>query len=248
MLGDLVGRGAQAEVYEWGPGRVLKLFFPEYADRVDIEAEASLAVHHAGVPCPAVYGVTEHDGRRGVIFERADGPTLKDELWQGGRTPAEVGRIIAGLQLGVHACQADLRPIPSHFLGFELGHGQIIFHGDFHPGNVILSARGPLVIDWAAGFLAPRAADVAATYVSMRHHGLAESRGGVDERFREALIGLSSSYLETYCAATPEPLHDFEYYLGVFAANTYHLYPQHPERPQLEAIAARARRVAASRD
>src|SRR5262249_24371676 len=41
-------------------------------------------------------------------------------------------------------------------------------HGDYHPDNVLLSARGPLVIDWENAALGDPLADVARTLLLFR--------------------------------------------------------------------------------
>ncbi|HEU5318698.1 MAG TPA: aminoglycoside phosphotransferase family protein [Chloroflexota bacterium] len=51
-------------------------------------------------------------------------------------------------------------------------------HGDFHPGNVILTARGPVVVDWNDATLGPPEADVARTGVLMLHGELPAAIGG----------------------------------------------------------------------
>jgi aminoglycoside phosphotransferase (APT) family kinase protein len=49
-----------------------------------------------------------------------------------------------------------------------LAGGTAICHGDFHPGNVIMSAAGPRVIDWVDASCGPPAADVARTLFLLR--------------------------------------------------------------------------------
>jgi hypothetical protein len=41
-------------------------------------------------------------------------------------------------------------------------------HLDLHPGNVILTTRGPVVIDWSNAGVGPRGADVATTWILLR--------------------------------------------------------------------------------
>ena len=38
-------------------------------------------------------------------------------------------------------------------------------HGDLHPGNVLMSAGGPVLIDWTNHRIGPRALDVALTWL-----------------------------------------------------------------------------------
>lgn len=45
----------------------------------------------------------------------------------------------------------------------SLADGSMVCHGDMHPGNVILAARGPVVIDWETARAGPPEADIART-------------------------------------------------------------------------------------
>jgi aminoglycoside phosphotransferase (APT) family kinase protein len=45
------------------------------------------------------------------------------------------------------------------------GTPEVFVHGDLHPMNVILTNRGPVVIDWEGAKLGPRDADVAITWL-----------------------------------------------------------------------------------
>ena len=75
-LGELIGRGASSEVYAWTATTVVKLFVPRFAALAAVEFERTDAVHAAGVPCPAVHGMVEVDGRTGIVFDRLAGPSL----------------------------------------------------------------------------------------------------------------------------------------------------------------------------
>src|SRR5947207_9957905 len=51
------------------------------------------------------------------------------------------------------------------WLDAPLGEGQSLLHLDLHPDNVMLTTRGPFVIDWPNAARGPGAADVAHTWV-----------------------------------------------------------------------------------
>ncbi len=50
----------------------------------------------------------------------------------------------------------------------ELPAGEIICHGDFHPGNVLLSDRGPILIDWTGATRGDPTADFARTRLMLQ--------------------------------------------------------------------------------
>lgn len=151
--GRLIGSGRSAEVYDIGNGRVLR----RHRDAFDSQPEADIMVHlaKAGFPVPAVYDASGPD----LVMERLDGRDMLADL---GRRPwlaRRHGRLLADLHNRLHAIDAPpgLRP------AFEPGNK--VLHLDLHPGNVMLTARGPVVIDWTSAGAGAAVADVAMAYV-----------------------------------------------------------------------------------
>jgi aminoglycoside phosphotransferase (APT) family kinase protein len=75
--------------------------------------------------------------------------SLKDEI----RQWVEGADADAGLK---EAVLRRLEPLPD---------GDNLCHGDFHPDNVIMSARGPMLIDWSCARRGDPLADVARTWL-----------------------------------------------------------------------------------
>jgi aminoglycoside phosphotransferase (APT) family kinase protein len=156
--GPLLGSGRSADVFALDDERVLRRFrFP-----VDLTAEAATMRHaHAlGFPVPFVHDV---DGPS-MVLERLDGPTL---LVDGLNHPARLfryARLLADLHARLHELPAP-ESLPEH--GVNAGVRRLL-HLDLHPGNVVLSRRGPVVIDWTNARAGDPAADVARTIVAIR--------------------------------------------------------------------------------
>jgi aminoglycoside phosphotransferase (APT) family kinase protein len=214
-----LGSGGSAEVFAWGDDgrRVLKLFHPQYAFAVDREAECTRAVHDAGVASPAVYEVVDVNGTRGIVLERVDGPTLLEQLLRGDRRAFEVGAVLAEVHLAMHETQVPELPDLAAMVkeqGLEFPAGSIVFHGDFHPGNVIAGAGGPCTIDWVNAHLAPRAADVARTVMAVRYQALAAEQPAVAlDRERAARARTLDAYLSKYFAAQPSAVPEMRSWL-----------------------------------
>ena len=197
-LGELIGRGRQAEVYAWGECQVLKLFFPSEPRRaLEVEAAAGRVANEAGVPTPAVGEIIELDDRLGIIFERINGPSLSAELTRHPWRLRRAARQMAELQASIHACKAaELRSLKDEtrlwiegadtdasvkeFLLRQLARrpeGDSLCHGDFLDGNVIMPPRGPMIIDWPCGRRGDPLADVARTWLLMRMGGIEPLEG-----------------------------------------------------------------------
>ncbi len=183
--GMLIGRGRVAEVYAWGDSQALKLFYsnrsPAWAEN---EAHISRIAYAAGFNTPAVGTTIEVEGRQGILFERVDGIAMLTEMSSKPWTLFRNARILAEQHALMHEkVVTDLPSQQQHLeqsilsataLSLEqkevainavqqLPSGNRLCHGDFHPDNIILSADGPVTIDWTTASQGNPLADVART-------------------------------------------------------------------------------------
>jgi aminoglycoside phosphotransferase (APT) family kinase protein len=182
----LVGRGFKSDVYAWGDGHVLKLFHAGTGrDNADREYLATRAVHAAGLPAPTAHEVVEVGGRWGVVFDRVDGPSLFEYVQARPWALPWAVRLLAALHAAIHRCAgpAELPTLRERLAGkidaadhpsaaerdaarrrlATLPDGTALCHGDFHPANVLMTARGPVVIDWEGATRGHPLGDVAVT-------------------------------------------------------------------------------------
>ncbi|WP_344658645.1 phosphotransferase [Catenulispora subtropica] len=132
QTGELIGSGRDADVYALDDSWVLR----RTRDRRPQAREAAVMAHlHAhGYPVPEVRpdGGTPED----LVMRRAAGPTLLEAALAGELDADRVGAMLAELLVRLHTV-----PVRD-------GAGTAILHLDLHPLNVILTAEGPVVIDW----------------------------------------------------------------------------------------------------
>jgi len=251
MKGELLGRGGSGEVFAFGPGRVLKLFWPKYAYAVEMEARKARAVWRAGVRAPAVYELVELDGRPGIVYERIDGPLLFTRLGSGDAAVREVGRQLAELHVEMHRHELpELEDLVEEITrGIEslpeaerssararlacVPRGKALYHGDFHPGNVILGAE-IVVIDWVNAFSSHPAFDVARSAVGMRFQGV---RDDTPPRSRVIRDAVTEEYLDRYLAITSVTRAEIASCARHCAAALLRRQPGGPARDELVRIA-----------
>jgi Ser/Thr protein kinase RdoA (MazF antagonist) len=195
FLGEKIGEGAFADVHAWAPGQVLKLFKAGVPRRVcRHEARMTRAVFAAGAPAPEVFGEVNLEGRFGIVLTRLDGPTLLQLLRSGALTFEQTGTILATVCTSVHKTppppdvpslrdwmDGSLRLLggllPKHVatdilcLIERLPPEDGLCHCDLHPGNVIMTADGPRIIDWDGAVQAPAALDLACCHISLSELG-----------------------------------------------------------------------------
>lgn len=106
-----------------------------YRDGGDVAAEAAVMAYVAGLgfPAPTVYEARGAD----LVLDRLDGPTMLAAL-ECGLDVAEAAKILADLHRRLHALPPRRSADPA----------ERVLHLDLHPGNVLMTARGPVVVDW----------------------------------------------------------------------------------------------------
>ena len=215
-LGEKIGQGAFSEAYAWAPGQVVKLFKAGVSHQFGRhEVRMIRAVLAAGLPVPEVFGEVTLDGRFGIVLQRLDGPTL----WQLSRTGAvtfeQAGAIVAALAMSVHKTppppevismrdymENELRlddgKVPKHIatdvlaLIDRLSPGDGLCHCDLSPGNVIMTAEGPKLVDWTFAMRAPAAVDLGFLHVILSE--LAPEIADNPERPRATNAAAQSEY------------------------------------------------------
>ena len=187
--GPLIGTGRTAEIFAWGDDGILKLFM-DWCPHSWIEKEERLSriVYETGLPVPAVEGIIEVNGRSGIIFERITGRSMPDlimnEMTSNPEGVLPYAEILAELHASIHSF--EIPDLPSLRDMIERGirnaralsedsrlrtiqvldkmkDGTTLCHYDFHPFNVIMSPRGPIVIDWMTASQGNPHADIART-------------------------------------------------------------------------------------
>lgn len=171
VLGRLIAPGRTSNVFEFGRGSVIKVLRAGVPGTwAATEAAITAAVHSHGLPTPAVRGLEVVDGRESVVFERIDGPTMWQQVRDDGRRVSLAAAELAEIQSLIHRAGAPtcLRKVEERVgqkidtvgvlsprerdearqIVGSLPQGSAICHGDLHPGNVLMSDRGPIVIDW----------------------------------------------------------------------------------------------------
>jgi aminoglycoside phosphotransferase (APT) family kinase protein len=155
MTGVLIGHGRDCDVFEAGPGRVLR----RNRSGRSTEAEALTMQHVAahGYPVPEVFDADGPD----IVMQRIDGRTMLDDMSSRPWSMTAMARVLAELleRLG-------RVPLPDHDLPL-VGDGGTLVHLDLHPGNVMHTSDGPVVIDWSNAAVGAAGLDAANTWLTL---------------------------------------------------------------------------------
>lgn len=238
----LIGEGESAEVYAWEKGDVLKLYREAYPrQQMEHEARVAQIVHNHGLPVPAFRGTVEVNGRYGIIYERVIGTSMMDALVNRPATAFRLMWTLAELQADLHQrtmieglptqpqmlrdriLSVEPELLPPEVRDSVLEHldrmpvGAQLCHGDFHPGNVILTDIGPVVIDWSFATNGNPLGDVAFSSLILSKATPPDGKPlpWILDLFRQ---WLHRRYLKRYFQLRPSGQEEFEQWLIIAAA------------------------------
>ncbi len=165
-----IAEGRTAEIFLWDEDHILKLYRDWCPSHwVQDEARIAQAVYDAGIPSPAAGEIMEMNGRQGLIYERIQGISMLQDMNAHPWMILKHARSLAELQVKINKQSFTGLPSYKEGLRYAIGKtphlpddlrnktlawldtlldGQRLCHGDYHPGNVILTEAGPIVIDW----------------------------------------------------------------------------------------------------
>ena len=236
-LGNPYAVGRTAEIYDWEPGWIIKLYFDWFkTEAIKYEQSIATAICAAGLPVPAVGELVRVNGRTGLLYQKINGQSMDMVL---ANLPFRIfayARILAELHAEMHAkpiladvpqMRNKLRrkiheapPLPDNLRTAalksleDLPDGNRLCHGDFHPGNILINESGAVIIDWIDATIGSPLADVARTTILAL--GMAAMQPG-----KIADLGIRmmhSLYLRRYFQLRPEGYEEYRRWLPIVAA------------------------------
>jgi aminoglycoside phosphotransferase (APT) family kinase protein len=189
-LGPLIAKGRTAEVYAWQDGQIIKLFYawcpPQWAQQ---EIAIGRVMATLPVPTPKLIDTMEVDGRSGIIYDRVIGPSMLKLATSKPWLLSSMAQQLAELHTEMHKQQGtglpslraslattiqhvedllpDLKASVLHLLE-GLPEDTVLCHFDFHPDQVLITANGPVILDWMTAHQGHPLADVARTSIILK--------------------------------------------------------------------------------
>lgn len=206
--------------------KAVKVFNEDYS-KADVLNEAlnQARVEETNLNIPKIHEVTKIDGKWAIVYDYIPGKTLQQLMDENPDKINEYIEIFVDLQLEVHAqkspmlnrlkdkmnrkiCEADLDATTRYDLHTRLEsmpkHSKVC-HGDFNPGNIIVTPEGKYyIIDWSHATQGNAAADVARTYLLFKLKGE---------------LSLAEQYLNLFCRKSDTAKQYVQKWLPIVAAS-----------------------------
>jgi len=236
-LGAPIASGRTADIYTWKDGQVLKLFHDWFGlEAIQYEQRINQAVHANGLPVPAVGEIVRVNDRNGLIYQYVAGRTMWEQMrpWN----VLRYARWMAELHAEMHASDVQV-DIPSQRQNLKnkinaaealpedvrkkilavldnMPTGNRLCHGDFHPGNIIVSGNKVVVVDWIDASLGNPLADLARTTIILR--GVVETAQSKNPWRKLIIRILHAHYVQNYFTLHPGGEGEYTRWLSINAA------------------------------
>ena len=253
------GYNGQAFISDANPGKLLKLVHGTLssAEKVEQEFFAAQAAFEAGLPTPRVYEIVRNGLDHGYISERvvdkksfsrlcADAP---ERIPENAALMARYGHELHAHPLAVSRYVPSLKPLLREAVAFapfvteaqrsrltslveEMADTATAVHGDFQPGNLILSHEKPYWIDLGWLCVGDPVMDLAHLYKMMMEDSVIPAVQDLTHMNREQMISFWQAFAQAYTGQSD--LSALEQKLRPYAAldvvRTYFFHPnEHPQ-------------------
>ncbi len=204
----------------------VKVFGDDFAkDDVLAEALNQARVEHTGLNIPKIKAVTMIDGKWAIVSEYIKGKTLDRLMAENPDKKHEYMEMFVDLQIKVQSCTCPLLPKLKDKMSRKISQADLdattrydlhtrlegmprhnkLCHGDFNPGNIIITDDGtPYILDWSHATQGNASADVARTYL------LFWLNGDIDG---------AEEYLDLFCAKSGTDKQYVQKWMPIVAAS-----------------------------
>jgi len=257
------GYNGQAFISDTHPGKLLKLVHGTLASAEKVEQEfyASRAAFDAGLPTPRVYEIVRNGQDHGYISERivdkisfsrlcADAPERIPEY---AALMARYGLELHAHPLSVSRYVPSLKPMLREAVAFapfvtqvqrsrlaalvdEMADTATVVHGDFQPGNLILSHDKPYWIDLGWLCVGDPVIDLAHLYKMMMEDSVIPAVQDLTHMTRDQMISFWQAFAKAYTgqADTTALEQKLRPYAALDIVRTYFFHPY--DNPQFLAF------------
>jgi Ser/Thr protein kinase RdoA (MazF antagonist) len=214
--GKIIGKGNTATIYEWEAGTVVKLFVQDYPiEAAEREFHNAKAIHGFNFAKPRAHEMIRYEDQMGIVYDKVEGQSLLDWVLTTGDLQG-CAVYMGRLHKSIHANQVSDVPNYKSFLESsilnakslnrieqlgaierlgKLKEGDTLCHGDFHPGNIILSNGHAVVIDFMNVCYGDYLYDVARTVFLVEYTPVPE---GTNDR--TSMLQLKKTLADLYLA------------------------------------------------
>lgn len=189
----MIGQGNTAEIYEFEEHKIIKMFRQGISKEIAIlEYNKALFIQSYINNVPKAYDFIENKGRYGIVYDKVNGKDMIRVMIKSIIRIDYYSRILAHNHIAIHnnlvnseqdftvkeKLVFDIKAVEvmtdeekDFVIKYltELSDGDSLCHFDYHPGNIMIQGKEPVIIDWMTACVGNPCADVARTYIILTY-------------------------------------------------------------------------------
>jgi len=194
--------GRTAEVFNYGDGKVLKLFFENISNEaINIEYRNNKIIESLNIPSAKCFDIITYNNRKGLIIEKLDGLSMMKAMELNPLKSMSFAIPLAKAHYEIHKPLHEKLPnnkeqlytridsvemlsknIKTKLYAYieSLNDDITLCHSDFHPENVFISNDKFIVFDWSTATIGNKFSDVAHTDLLLRYGVSPETKNPIE--------------------------------------------------------------------
>jgi thiamine kinase-like enzyme len=216
-----IGVGRTAEIFDYGNGKVLKLFYEGVSEEtINTEYVNNRIIESLKIPTAKCYEVITYNNRKGLVIEKLTGFSMMKAMEMNPMKSMSFAVPLAKTHYQMHKpinerIQNNKEQLQTKISNVgilsnmvkaklyayieSLNNGNILCHSDYHPENVFISDDRYVVFDWSTATVGNKYSDVAHTNLLLRY-GVSPDTKNPIELFitNKVRNSFADKYLEEY--------------------------------------------------
>ena len=243
---ELLAQGGQSKIYSLDRNSILRVPQREIdCDRIKYEYEVYKLMQEK-IAVPRVNGFLEVDGKPCLIMEKITGQDLVAILKTNLLSLFTLPKKLAHIHKNIFSVKIEEKLVTNHekakycitsssilnseqkdrllYILSTLETGTALCHGDFHPGNIIISNGKEYIIDWSAASYGAAYFDIAHTYLLMINTPRLDNVSDMEYKIQKIITRyIGKRYLKEICNIQKiNPIILWKYFLIKAAERTFY--------------------------
>lgn len=257
-VGEMIGQGNTAEIYDYGVDCVLKLYRTGLSEQIcHDEFRYTLLAYQTTAKAPEPIEIISLDGRTGAVYKKLQGKTMLRQMmanpWKSGYyarcladyhmdiqqpiegdIPTVKEKLRSDIELTENLSESEKLTIYQYLS--ELPDGNILCHFDFHPDNIMLYEGSYHVLDWMTACKGEALSDIARTGIILKFTQIPRVPAIINLIFGMFQKSVYRKYIRNYLEKTNTRIEDVEKWELPVAAGRLHEWIPEKEKQKLLAF------------
>lgn len=263
---NMIGQGNTAEIYKLDDNKILKLFRSGlHKGIVEREYQNSIFVRKILNCVPEVYEMVEISGRHGIVYQEIKGTDMLKKMLVSFWKINDYAKALAHYHLDIQKPVSDTMGTVKEKLEEDLDNVEILpeqykevirkhlkslpddnilCHFDFHPGNIMITDKEAVFLDWMTACRGDACADVARTCIMLKYGEVSHAPWITRKLTSIIQHHIYKVYIKEYLSISKKDIEDINRWeLPVAAARLREWIPEKEKQVLIELVKVRCNEI-----